>query len=231
MGRPRLFFFIRRHDRQVLGKTNYIETNVQTKSLEAKKQIGLWMDGYSKNLWENQKYYPEVFIEKKALQSVFTNVCRRYEVALCPCKGYPSLTYLNLAYERFKYAVMKGKSPIILYFGDYDPSGEDIPRNIQESLYRLGVDIEMRRIALMESQVNEMGLPPAPTKSGDSRAAKWEGLGQVELDAIEPNELKQMAENSILDLIDLDSQNYLRKLEEKETKTFRAELKKYVKSL
>ena len=97
------------------------------------------MKNYFKNRWENQEYYPEVFIEKKALQGVFQNICRQYDVALGACKGYPSLTFLYESQLRFNSAIYNGKKPIIIYFGDYDPSGEDIPRSIYENhiLWRL----------------------------------------------------------------------------------------------
>src|SRR5690606_1638672 len=120
-----------------------------------------------------------------ALQGVFGPVCQDHGVALGACKGYPSLTFLNDTAERFKEAEEEGKKGIILYFGDYDPSGEDIPRSIYDNLKNdFGCDVEVRRIALMEKQVVEWNLPPAPAKHTDSRTAAWEGLGQVELDAV-----------------------------------------------
>ena len=177
------------HDRETLGETKFEETNTEDKIDEAKHQIKLWMSNYSKNRWENQCVYPEVFIEKKALIGAFEKVCKKYDVALNPCKGYPSLTFLNDAKRRFQKAIYDEKVCVILYFGDYDPSGEDIPRSIEENLSEMGVEVKVHRIALMEHQVIEWGLPPAPAKVGDSRTAKWEGLGQVELVAVTPDKL------------------------------------------
>ena len=110
-----------------------------------------------------------------------------------------------------------GKVPVILYFGDYDPSGEDIPRSIKATLLRMGVDVEVRRIALMKEQVIERNLPPAPAKSGDSRTSNWDGLGQVELDAIEPSELVEMVEEAIAGVFDegLYSELMTQQMEEK----------------
>jgi len=169
-----------------------------------KRQIEAWMTNYGKNRWENQPIYPEVFIEKKALQGVFEQPCLDMDIALCPCKGYPSLTYIHDAANRFKEAQVNGQEPIILYFGDYDPSGEDIPRSIGETLSKMDIQVEVKRILLMKDQVLELGLPPAPTKETDSRSAKWEGLGQVELDAIEPKELKNIVTEAISELFDED---------------------------
>jgi len=89
------------------------------------------MEFYAKNRWENQDYYIEVWIEKKALQGVFERPCRNNAVALFACKGYPSLTSVKEASYRIRSV---SQEPIILYFGDYDPTGEDIPRSISDNL-------------------------------------------------------------------------------------------------
>lgn len=56
------------HERETLGFTDYRESNVEDAVTFAKQQIKAWASSYKKNMWENQPYYPEVFIEKKALQ-------------------------------------------------------------------------------------------------------------------------------------------------------------------
>lgn len=113
-------------DRAMVGTTKAEETNLAAKQLEAKRQVGLWMQSYSKNRWENQPYYPEILIEKKALEGVFARPCAKWDVAVGACKGYPSLTFLYELSERMRDAKAEGKQPIILYFGDYDPSGAPV---------------------------------------------------------------------------------------------------------
>ena len=218
------------NDREMIGYTDYRETDVNKEIETAKGALQDWMNIYSKNRWENQKVYPEVFIKKKALQGVFSKPCRSLNVSLGACKGYPSLTFLNEAAERFKAAsYLEEKKPVILYFGDYDPSGEDIPRSIEENLKKLGVgNIEVKRILLMVDQVLEWNLPPAPAKITDSRTANWDGLGQVELDAIEPNKLRQICTEAINGLLDPDKNKEILETEENERQTYKAELKKYV---
>lgn len=218
------------HDRETLGKTKFEETNPPNKIDEAKYQIKLWMENYYKNRWENQYIYPEVFIEKKALIGAFEKVCKKYDVALNPCKGYPSLTFLHDAKLRFQKAMNENKECIILYFGDYDPSGEDIPRSIQENLNEMGVNVKVHRIALMEYQVIEWELPPAPTKIGDSRTAKWGGLGQVELDAVTPDKLYSLCENAILKYFDNDLYVELKENESDERVIFQTELKEFART-
>lgn len=220
------------HDRSMVGFTDSNATNVNSQISYAKDQVVSWMSDYSKNKWENQPYYPEIWIEKKALQGVFDEVCSKEGVALGPCKGYPSLTFLNDGAKRFSDAVSEGKQPIILYFGDYDPSGEDIPRSVKENIELIGCDnIKLRRIALMRDQVVEWELPPAPAKKTDSRTKHWNGLGQVELDAVEPKQLQELCREAINSVFDEDKYTELIDAETNERVTYRKELKEYVMNL
>lgn len=219
------------HERETHGSTDYEETSVDEKADEAKIQIRAWATSYRKNKWENQPIYPEVFIEKKALQGVFDRPCRRWNIALSPCKGYPSLTFQYDAKKRFETAMAKGKEPMILYFGDYDCSGEDIPRSLKDTLVRMGVDVHVKRIALMEHQVKEWKLPPAPTKVSDTRSANWDGLGQVELDAVEPEKIVELLNKAISGVFDEKLFAELKEQEEAETNQFKKILKRDFKTL
>ena len=96
-------------DRQMVGETKHEQTSVSIELESSKSAISYWMENYNKNRWENQKYYPEVFIEKKALQGVFQDICNEWDVALGACKGYPSLTFLYESSLRFKEAYESGK--------------------------------------------------------------------------------------------------------------------------
>ena len=218
-------------DRSIVGETRADVTVLEDKIEEAKDQVRAWMKYYNKNRWENQPIYAELFIEKKALQSIFQGVCMDNRIALGAVKGYPSLTFLYEAAQRFIQRGQEGKECIILYFGDYDPSGEDIPRSIEENLNRMGARVEVRRFALFESQVREWSLPPAPAKVTDSRTANWDGIGQVELDAVKPERLKTMAQDAIDSVFNYDLYNQLEEQEEAETETYRTKLKEYVNSL
>lgn len=218
-------------DREMISTTKYEVTELGDKISEAKEQIRLWANSYRKNRWENQPIYAEVFIEKKALQGVFQSVCRDYDIALGACKGYPSLTFLHEAKERFEAAEWEGKKLVILYFGDYDPSGEDIPRSIGENLSRMGVEVEVKRCALFDWQVKQWNLPPAPAKVGDSRTANWDGFGQVELDAVPLDELKALIRQSIKSVFDESRYNRLLTDQAREADIFRYLLKRHFRNL
>lgn len=213
------------HERDVLGVTKYEETSVDQSIDDGCKVIDHVMNNYSKNRWENQVVYPEVFIEKKALQGVFERPCHEMDVSLSPCKGYPSITYLHDAALRFQEAINRSKEPVILYFGDYNPNGEDIPRSIEENIGKMGVRVEVRRIALMEHQVLKWNLPPAPAKTTDSRSATWDGLGQVELDAVRPEMIEELCREAIESVFDYDLYDQLMREEEYEREHYRTDLR------
>jgi len=215
-------------ERQMYGETKAQERELGDEITNAQEQIQAWMSSYKLDTWSNQPKFVEVWIEKKALQGVFEGPCRAHAVALAPCKGYASLTFLNEAKERFESATGDGKEVVILYFGDYDPSGEDIPRSIKENLVRMGAEVEVVRVALNLELIKSLRLPGVPPKSTDSRTAKWDGARAVELDAVEPKMLERMCRDAIRNHFDEDLHAELLSREEKERQEFRKELKKFV---
>lgn len=116
---------------------------------------------------------------------------------------------------------------------------EDIPRSVGETLNRMADEVsgispfrvEVKRFALFESQVREWGLPPAPAKETDSRTANWDGIGQVELDAVKPEKLKRMAQDAIDTVFDYGLYDELQVEEDKETGVYRGALLDYVNNL
>lgn len=218
-------------ERTMVGSTRADDTDLDSLVEEAQDAIELWMRHYKRNRWENQPIYAEIFIEKKALQKMFEETASRNAMGLGAVKGYPSLTFLHEAAQRFIEMNDRGKECVILYFGDYDPSGEDIPRSIEENMRRMGADVEVRRIALFHEQVIAWNLPPAPTKETDSRTANWDGIGQVELDAVDRKTLQALAQSAIDNVFDYDLHRDLLAEEETERVEFRARLKTFVNNL
>ena len=82
---------------------------------------------------------------------------------------------------------------MLLYAGDFDPSGEDIDRDFIE---RTDCWHKVVRVALTVDQVREHRLPVNPGKATDSRAAGFVDrhgeLVQVELDALDPDTLREL---------------------------------------
>lgn len=74
----------------------------------------------------------EVWTEKDAISGILERVTRKYHVRLCVNKGYSSSSAMYSAYKRFAKYLKDGKDVYILYFGDHDPSGLDMIRDIRE---------------------------------------------------------------------------------------------------
>jgi hypothetical protein len=104
--------------------------------------------------------------------------------------GYSSQTYVD---DVSSDVDRQDRDAVLLYAGDFDPSGEDIDRDFE---HRTGCWDKVVRVALTVEQVDEYRLPPAMGKSTDSRAgaffARHGQLVQVELDALPPDVLQAL---------------------------------------
>jgi len=163
-------------------------------------------EGFTLPLWTTQKERVEVWVEKDALSKLCEDIADDYNVVTCPSKGYSSFDYVRKAVSRINRSY-NSHEVTILYFGDYDPSGMDIERDLSERLGRYGaMSFKVERIALTLDQIVEHELPPMPAKTSDPRLARFVadtgGSDAVELDALEPDVLKDLIEQSIMDHLD-----------------------------
>ena len=162
---------------------------------------------HHRSRWENQPYRLEVWCEKEALIGIFASVCDKWDVPYFACRGYVSLSEAWRAAERLKGYVDNDQDPIILHFGDHDPSGVDMTRDIGARFEKFGVSLDVQRMALNMDQVDKFKPPPNPTKLGDARAKKYIakfGYQSWELDALEPSMLIGLVEQMIEQVRDRD---------------------------
>jgi hypothetical protein len=146
---------------------------------------------YRKSLWVDADAYVEVWLEKDALSGVIYPVTAEYDVPLMVARGYASLSFLADAAE----AISDLDVPTYIYhLGDLDPSGVNAGEKIEETLRELAPDAEIHfeRLAVTSKQVADWDLPSRPTKKSDSRAKKFGSDISVELDAIEPDRLRDL---------------------------------------
>jgi len=184
-------------------------------------------NGYERCLVQNQEYYIELFTEKDALAQIFENAAWPYCVRVVICRGQLSATFVKGYAERAWSAIRNGQRPVILYFGDLDPSGWAIPRSISSNLiehHDLG--IKLIRTALNPDQIIGFNLPHKfdaikKTDPNYKRYFKVHGNTAVELDALHPADLTQIIENVLrqhLDLEDMDCQRGVEADERKKLK-------------
>ena len=150
---------------------------------------------YRKNLWADADCYVEIWLEKDALAGVVYPVTSMYDVPLMVARGYASLSFL---YNAAEYINQLDVPTYIYHLGDFDPSGVNAGEKIEEMLRELAPDAEIffERIAVTPDQISEWDLPTRPTKMSDTRA-KGFGAESVELDAIEPNQLRALVQDAI----------------------------------
>jgi hypothetical protein len=153
---------------------------------------------YRRDLWQNQPVYVEMWTEKDTLAGILMEETRPWDVPLMVSKGFSSITYL---YEAADSIQEIGKPTFIYYFGDHDPSGVRIDRNIEKRLREFAPDAEIhfRRVAVLRSQIEDWDLPTRPTKTqeeGNMHAKGFVG-DSVEVEAIEPRTLRRMARECI----------------------------------
>jgi len=168
---------------------------------------------YSRNLAQSQPKYIEIWIEKDALSSIFRNVARKYYVPVTVCRGFSSVSFLNDFKDRLSWKT-NGKPSLMLYFGDFDPSGVEMLKSMETTLQdELGIsNVEFKRIGLLKEDIEKYKLPhnPDALKEKDTRAKKHvEQYGHlaVELDALRPDVLEGKIEAAIEAEFDMEALN------------------------
>lgn len=149
--------------------------------------------------WYRQPYKVIIGVEKQAMEGPFAQVCYDLDVDLAVLRGYSSLSYTNEIAKHINR--QNDRKVIIIYFGDLDPSGMNIPETLERDLNEtFDCTFTLNRVALTHEQVDELQLLPAPVKKGDTRAKKFikeHGEDVYELDAIEPRTLQNIIRTHI----------------------------------
>ena len=163
---------------------------------------------YREDVWANQIYRPEVWIEKDALTGVIEGVSEEFRAPWFSCRGNVSDSEMYAAGKRFERIAGQGQVPIVLHLGDHDPNGLDMTRDVQDRLRMFArQDIEVRRLALNLDQTAD--LPPNFAKETDSRYAAYvQRFGATdcwELDALAPNVISDLVRDELGNLIDADA--------------------------
>lgn len=189
--------------------------------------INACAEQYKLDLWGDQEYRPEVWIEKEALLSIVQTACEPHRVPYFACKGYVSQSAMWAAgAKRLASYFHDGQTPVIIHLGDHDPSGIDMTRDILERLDLFtGECVQIRRIALNFDQIQQYNPPPNPAKTTDSRFKSYVnkyGEESWELDALTPNVLVKMIQKEILSWRDKESWDILAQQEKDERETLLA---------
>lgn len=181
--------------------------------------------------WNNQEYYVELLTEKDALSSILEPIADKWHIPFCVNRGYASATAIYSLYKRVFEKIIDDKKIILLYLGDHDPSGIDMCRDIEDRLTeflkykdRLIYDFNIvHPIALTIEQIKKYNPPPNPTKIKDPRS-KWYiekyGESSWEVDALPPDVMMEIVENSICKYVNMEEWNKVLQEEEEQISRF-----------
>jgi hypothetical protein len=149
-------------------------------------------------------------------------LCRSMESRFVLCRGYGStgmVDQIGRAFEGIR------KPIVVLYVGDHDPSGKNIPVDMQKRVtVASGRDFLMPWIAILPEDIKTFSLPSHRVKKTDTRAKgfKKEYDRTVELEALPVAELRRRLSVQIESLIDRDAWERHQIVEKAETDSIKA---------
>jgi len=187
--------------------------------LRRPREIDMWSDlidfmeavrvTYRRDVWSTQPQYLEVWLEKDALSGIFQEALDEYGVTLNVGRGFDGWSSVKQAADRYG----DGEGVTVLYFGDFDPSGEDMVRSLRERLAHpdlpnRGSEPVIVKCALTFNDITDYNLPPDFTKTTDSRRAAFVaqyGDVAVELDALPVDVLRERLVSEVESRMDLEA--------------------------
>lgn len=175
---------------------------------------------YRRDVWATQPLLVECWLEKDALSGIFENTLRPYGVTLNVGRGYDGWDSIKNAAGRWG----DGSKVAVIYFGDFDPSGEDMVRSLKERLWFFDCYPELVKCALTADDIALYNLPPDVTKRSDARTATFieqHGDISVELDALPIDVLRNRIISEVERRLDLGALQETRETEAEEKRRIR----------
>jgi len=195
---------------------------------------------YRKALWRDAEAYVEIWCEKDALAGVIYPVTSQYDVPLMVARGFSSETF---CFEAVEARVGDDRPYIVYYLGDFDRAGQQAANALKEKLERFaaerGVDVEFVHLAISEDDVSEFDgdtvrvsitigghefdrrLSTRPHKRKSRADQLWPYPYACELDAIEPDDLRDLVRWAIEAHLSADQLALLQMIEASEREQIR----------
>ncbi len=92
---------------------------------------------YDPDFWDGEEYYVQILVEKIDLVSLFDPICSEYHIPIATAKGWSDINQRARMMDRFRIMEESGHKPLLLYFGDHDPYGIKISKQLLKNLYDL----------------------------------------------------------------------------------------------
>ena len=164
---------------------------------------------YKERRWANQPVKVEIWVEKDALSGVLVDPGVEWRLNYFATKGYPSISSLKAAADRFKAQERRDERTVILNLSDHDPEGLHMPEQVGEALESFGVsNVEIRRVGLTMEQIRQHQPPPSAAKRTSSRVQSYydaTGTDQAwELAALKPAVIQDLIKEEVKGIVDYD---------------------------
>jgi hypothetical protein len=185
--------------------------------------------GYRRCNAQGQKRYIEIWLEKAALLHIVQQAADEFCLRVVICKGYSSFSFLTDFYERAAEAMSRGQIPTMLYFGDWDPSGEDMLHAVIKTIRN---ELGLKKIEYYRCGINPYHFPkieanPIPIKPSDTRSKKFVrryGTTAYELDSFHPEELYTLVYDTIVSFTDMQEFERNERIQREEIKMYADDL-------
>lgn len=142
-----------------------------------------WMENFKNERYVLDKYAVqrsicEVWFEAEAMYSQFNHYMESYHITLRPFKGDASIDYKWRIAKTLEGLAGYGKPIIILYFGDLDPKGLEIPNNALKDIHVwCSTPFQFIRCGINKEHIAEFNLVENPEKPG---TYQWEALSEAQ---------------------------------------------------
>lgn len=142
-----------------------------------------WIDSFKRERCTLDKYAKqecivEIWFEAEAMYSQFNHYTSPYHVTLRPFKGDASIDYKWRIAKDLEALSQYAKPIIILYFGNYDPKGLEIPKNAFKDIQAwCAQPFQFTRCGINKQHMTEFSLTENPEKPG---AYQWEALSEAQ---------------------------------------------------
>lgn len=169
-----------------LSKTRRVNPEVHKKFIDPTRQFVISALSYPRI---------EIWVEKDSIRNFIGKLAAKYRLGTQVLRGFASLSMYRKALERAK----KRGVTMILYNGDFDPSGLLIESVAQEEMnHKTG--IRFVRLALTVEQIKRFKPPSRPVNPKDSRAKEYTakyGGRCWEIESVRPRTLYKLIEKGL----------------------------------
>ncbi len=180
-------------------------------SLFIEEQLDGFMKNYHRNFLQSQPNWIEIMAEKLTLESIIRPVAMKYHIPYSIGRGYSSINPRHDLAVRF---TENDKVKLItLILSDLDPDGDEIAQSFARSMRDdFGIlRIYPIKVALTWDQVKALNLPASPDRKAKPKSKNFKKYFQKyqsddvwELEALSPQQLQKMLDETVRGVINTD---------------------------